>query len=90
LILFGWRGLADIVFERSREEAEFVKRSGYALMASLAFHGKKADDSHFLSSFPLVNRDSPDERYFVKKAANRALRQIDKLNDIERPNDPTR
>ncbi len=68
--------------EWGQEEEEFVKRAGYALMASLAVHDKTADDSSFLSFFPLIKRGSLDERNFVKKAVNWALRQIGKRSDM--------
>ena len=66
--------------EWSQGEEEFVKRAGFALMASLTCHDKKADDSNFLSFFPLIKRGSLDERNFVKKAVNWALRTLGKRN----------
>ena len=68
--------------EWSQREEEFVKRAGYALMACLAVHDKKADDFRFFSLFPFIKRGSLDERNFVKKAVNWALRQIGKRNEI--------
>ncbi len=62
----------------SRREEEFVKRAGFALMASLAVHDKKAPDEKFLPFFPAIADASGDERNFVKKAVNWALRQIGK------------
>jgi 3-methyladenine DNA glycosylase AlkD len=59
---------------------EFVKRAGFALMACLAVHDKKASDQQFLLFFPLIKKESVDERNFVKKAVNWALRQIGKRN----------
>lgn len=67
-------------FEWSKRQEEFVKRTGFALMAALAFHDKKTDDEKFLKFFPLINRESTDERNFVRKAVNWALRQIGKRN----------
>lgn len=66
--------------EWSRREQEFVKRAGYALMAELAVHDKAAPDSNFLRFFGAIRRGSRDERNFVKKAVNWALRQIGKRN----------
>jgi 3-methyladenine DNA glycosylase AlkD len=63
----------------AREE-EFVKRAGFALMASLAVHDKKAPDQVFLDFLPLIVREAGDGRNFVKKAINWALRQIGKRN----------
>ena len=68
----------------SRSE-EFVKRAGFTLMAALAVHDKKAPDSAFLLFLPLLQRESGDERNFVRKAVNWALRQIGKRNpDLNR------
>jgi 3-methyladenine DNA glycosylase AlkD len=59
---------------------EFVKRAGYTMMASLAVHDKEKDESHFRKFFPRIIKGSVDERNFVKKAVNWALRQIGKRN----------
>jgi len=47
-------------------------------MAALSVHDKKADDSLFISFLPIISRESTDERNFVRKAVNWALRQIGK------------
>ena len=64
----------------SRRRAEFVKRAGFALMAALAVHDKKAPDKAFDPFFEAIVRESTDERNFVKKAVNWALRSIGKRN----------
>ncbi len=64
----------------SRRRAEFVKRAGFALMAALAVHDKKAPDKVFDPFFQAIVRESTDERNFVKKAVNWALRSIGKRN----------
>ena len=66
--------------EWAGREEEFVKRAGFVLMAALAVHDKKAADEVFLAFLPLIRRESTDERNFVKKAVNWALRQIGKRN----------
>jgi 3-methyladenine DNA glycosylase AlkD len=66
--------------EWSGRTEEFVKRAGFALMAYLAVHDKKADDADFLQFLPAIKRESTDKRNFVKKAVNWALRQIGKRN----------
>ncbi len=66
--------------EWSRRKEEFVKRAGFALMAALAVHDKKASDGKFLIFLPIIQRESHDDRNFVKKAVNWALRQIGKRN----------
>lgn len=66
--------------EWSDRTEEFVKRAGFALMAALAVHDKKAADSRFVELLPLIVRESTDDRNMVKKAVNWALRQIGKRN----------
>lgn len=61
-------------------EAEFVRRAGFAMMAALAVHDKKAPDSAFEAFLPLIEARATDGRNFVKKAVNWALRQIGKRN----------
>jgi 3-methyladenine DNA glycosylase AlkD len=63
----------------SRPE-EFVKRAGFVLMAVLAVHDKQAADASFRAFLPIIVQGSSDERNFVKKAVNWALRQIGKRN----------
>ncbi len=63
----------------SRKE-EFVKRGAFALMAGLAVHDRNAKDSDFISLFDPIKRESGDERNFVRKAVNWALRNIGKRN----------
>jgi len=64
----------------SRRKAEFVKRAGFALMAVLAVHDKPADDEAFLRLLPLIKAGASDERNYVRKAVNWALRSIGKRN----------
>lgn len=66
--------------EWSRRKEEFVKRGGFALMAVLAVHDKVSGDEEFLKFLPAIKRESRDERNFVRKAVNWALRQIGKRN----------
>lgn len=72
----------DKAFEWSDRDEEFVKRAGFALMAWLAVHNKKAGDDQFEAFFAVIVRESTDGRNFVKKAVNWALRQIGKRNLI--------
>lgn len=64
----------------SRRKEEFVKRAGFSLMASLAVHDKLATDEQFLPFFVAIQRESIDERNFVRKAVNWAMRQVGKRN----------
>lgn len=66
--------------EWTKQKREFEKRAGFALMACLAWHDKEASDSKFTKFFPIIIRESDDERNYVKKAVNWALRQIGKRN----------
>jgi 3-methyladenine DNA glycosylase AlkD len=71
---------ADLAMEWSRRPEEFVKRAGFVLMAVLAVHDKAAADAAFRPMLAAVRRDAADERNFVRKAVNWALRQIGKRN----------
>lgn len=62
----------------ARREEEFVRRAGFALMAWLPVHDKKAPETKFRPFFPMIIRYATDERNFVKKAINWALRQLGK------------
>lgn len=62
----------------SGRDEEFVKRAGFVLMATLAVHAKRANDEEFIMFLPIIKRESTDERNYVKKAVNWALRQIGK------------
>ena len=64
----------------SARQEEFVRRAGLVLMAVLAVHDKKAPDDVFLKFLGIIKTRSTDERNFVKKAVNWALRQIGKRN----------
>ncbi|MGQ4914594.1 MAG: DNA alkylation repair protein [Candidatus Asgardarchaeia archaeon] len=66
--------------EWSSSEKEFVKRAGFALMASLAFKYRKTSDELFEKFFQLIKKEASDERLYVKKAVSWALRQIGKRN----------
>jgi len=70
------------VEEWSKREPEFEKRSAFSLLAYVAIHRKKdISDAQLLKFLPLIKREATDERNFVKKAVNWALRQIGKRSD---------
>ena len=71
-----WKKIVDW----SEREEEFVKRTAFALIACLAWHDKKASDEKFIELLPVIIRGATDERNFVKKAVNWALRNIGKRN----------
>ena len=64
----------------ARRDEEFVKRAAFALLACLAWHDKRAADQRFIDLFPVLKNGSRDDRNFVKKAVNWALRNIGKRN----------
>jgi len=68
------------IIDWSDREEEFVKRTAFSLIACLAWHDKKASDEKFIGLLPVITRATTDERNFVKKAVNWALRNIGKRN----------
>jgi 3-methyladenine DNA glycosylase AlkD len=71
-----WRKVA----EWARRREEFQKRASFALLWGLTLHDKGAADERFVRGLKLVERAAGDERHFVKKAVNMALRAIGKRN----------
>lgn len=67
-------------FAWSRRKQEFEKRAGFALAAFLAVHDKTAADARFERFLKAIEREAWDERNFVRKAVNWALRNIGKRN----------
>lgn len=67
-------------FEWAERDEEYVKRAAFALVAYLAVHDKKATNEDIAQFLPLIERHSDDDRNFVRKAVNWALRQIGKRN----------
>ncbi len=68
------------VIEWTNREKEFEKCAGFALMACLAWHDKESPDKKFLVLLPAIKREANDDRNYVKKAVNWALRNIGKRN----------
>jgi 3-methyladenine DNA glycosylase AlkD len=66
--------------EWAGRDEEWVRRAGFTLMAGLAVHDKSAADRTFSKLLPVIERGASDERNFVKKAVNWALRNIGKRN----------
>lgn len=64
--------------EWAGREETFVKRAGFVLVCALAVHDKGADDARIIAFLDLVEREATDDRNFVKKAVNWALRQVGK------------
>lgn len=64
----------------TRRKDEFQKRAGFALAAYLAYRDKLAKDDKFISFLEIIEREAEDDRNFVRKAVNWALRNIGKRN----------
>ena len=71
-----WKNILDW----SERKEEFVKRTAFSLIACLAWYDKTANDQEFLKLLPIIVREANDERNFVKKGVNWALRNIGKRN----------
>lgn len=78
---------AEMVMSRIKKwttsKQEFVRRAGFALLASFALHDKDAAQEHFMVGLQLIRDRSADDRNFVKKAASWALRGIGKRRDAK-------
>lgn len=68
----------------SAANEEFIKRTAFVLMCALVIYDKKAGNETFYPYFELIEREAWDDRNFVRKAVNWALRQIGKRNEILR------
>ena len=66
--------------EWSAREKEFEKRAGFTIMAAYSMADKESGNEVFEQFFPIIIRESKDERIYVKKAVNWALRNIGKRN----------
>ncbi|MCL4354592.1 DNA alkylation repair protein [Patescibacteria group bacterium] len=64
--------------EWTKRQEEYVKRAGFTIGAWLTVHDKKAKDSDFYPFLKAIKEEAADERIYVKKAVNWALRQIGK------------
>lgn len=72
----------DFIWEKVVEwfdlEGEFQRRAGFAGLAVLCVHHKNEKDQRFLDCFPFIEKYASDERNFVKKSVNWALREMGK------------
>jgi len=59
----------------SSHKKEYVKRAAFTMIAYLTYRDKKATDADILQFLPVIRREAGDERNFVKKAVNWALRK---------------
>ena len=72
-----WR---ELIVEFAADGREFVRRTAFAMIAWSVVHRKKEPDETFVTFLPLIEARCEDERNFVKKAVNWALRSIGKRN----------
>jgi 3-methyladenine DNA glycosylase AlkD len=70
----------DKVEQWAGRDEEFVRRAAFALLAALVVHDKQASDARFVDALTLIETAAGDERNYVKKAVNWALRCIGKRN----------
>jgi 3-methyladenine DNA glycosylase AlkD len=70
----------ELVMPWVKRKEEFVRRAGFTMMATLCVSDKKSGDALFLRYLKTVKKYATDERNYVKKAVNWALRQIGKRN----------
>ncbi len=73
---FAWEKAKEWV----KRKNEFERRAGFALIACLAWYEKNTADKKFEEFFPLIKKYATDNRNYVKKSVNWALRQIGKRN----------
>lgn len=78
--LFVKAGLDHLIPEFAEDGREFVRRTAFAMIAGMAIHRKTEPDATLLGWLPLIERHASDERNFVRKAVNWALRNIGKRN----------
>ena len=68
----------ELALKWVKHKQEFVRRAGFTMIATLCVNDKKADDKVFLQYLPIIKKYATDDRMYVKKAVNWALRQIGK------------
>jgi len=79
--LFGVHPLgSEMALVWPHRSEEFLRRAGFVLMAVQAVHRKDLPDMAFEPYFALMLQYATDERNFVRKAVNWALRQVGKRN----------
>ncbi len=78
--------VAEKVAKWAKDKREFVRRAAFATIAGYTVSARHASDAEFLPFLALIEAYATDERNFVKKAANWALRQIGKRSpSLHRP-----
>ncbi|WP_269929598.1 DNA alkylation repair protein [Aminobacter sp. HY435] len=77
-LIIGAKLAHEVVPAYAADEREFVRREAFAIIATGAVHLKKEPDETFIAWLDLVEAHAEDDRNFVKKAVNWALRQVGK------------
>jgi 3-methyladenine DNA glycosylase AlkD len=72
--------VVEKIHQWSERNEEFVKRAAFSLIAEIAWYDKKMADEEFEPFFVIIRSAATDERNYVKKAVNWALRNIGKRN----------
>jgi len=70
--------MLEVIPQWAVREEEFVKRAAFAMIAAIVVHRKDIPDDIIRSYFSLIEAAADDDRNFVKKAVNWALRNIAK------------
>ena len=68
------------ILEWTLRNNEFEKRAGFVIVAAYCMADKNADNEVFEQFLPLIEREAIDDRLYVRKAVNWALRNIGKRN----------
>src|SRR6056297_600444 len=68
----------ELIADWINHDQAFVKRAGFVLIVATCIHHKKKEDDHFRQYFDVIEEHSTDERNYVKRSVNWALRQIGK------------
>jgi 3-methyladenine DNA glycosylase AlkD len=69
------------IYQWAKSEGEFVRRAAFSTLAAVTVHDKVAEDRLFLDALDLVEEYAFDDRNFVRKGVNWALRNIGKRNE---------
>ena len=74
--------MLDVIPRWAVREEEFVKRAAFTMIAAIVVHRKDLSDDIIRSYFSLIEAAANDNRNFVKKAVNWALRNIGKWKPL--------
>ncbi|MGH1334656.1 MAG: DNA alkylation repair protein [Aureispira sp.] len=71
---------ASKIYAWANKEREYERRASFATLAAYCMAAKKVENASFRPFFSLIEAAADDERLYVKKAVNWALRNIGKRN----------